>query len=100
MGSWDSTAKLVLPSCQREKFGLSGCSGGNDNLVVIKSLRIDNKSLTRIMGVLNVSSESFYKGSVKTSKSDIIFYLVSRCLLEKAYLEQVYDCFMQRSEVA
>ena len=40
-------------------------------MVVIKSLRIDNKSPTRIMGVLNVSSESFYKGSVKTSKSDI-----------------------------
>jgi dihydropteroate synthase len=40
-------------------------------LVVINSIRIDRRSPTRLMGVLNVSSESFYKGSVKTSKSDI-----------------------------
>jgi dihydropteroate synthase len=43
----------------------------NHNLVVINSLHIDSRSPTRIMGVLNVSPESFYKGSVKTSKSDI-----------------------------
>lgn len=41
---------------------------GNVNLVVINALRIDNRSSTRIMGVLNVSPESFYKGSVKTSR--------------------------------
>ncbi|MGB7634801.1 MAG: hypothetical protein WBL68_13845, partial [Nitrososphaeraceae archaeon] len=41
---------------------------GNVNLVVINALRIDNRSSTRIMGVLNVSPESFYKGSVRTSR--------------------------------
>lgn len=40
-------------------------------MVVINNLRIDNKSPTRIMGVLNVSPESFYKGSVKTSRDEI-----------------------------
>jgi dihydropteroate synthase len=40
-------------------------------LVVINNLRIDNRSPTRIMGVLNVSPESFYKESVKTSRRDI-----------------------------
>lgn len=40
-------------------------------MVVINNLRIDNKSPTRIMGVLNVSPESFYKASVKTSEPDI-----------------------------
>jgi dihydropteroate synthase len=40
-------------------------------LVVINNLRIDNTSPARIMGVLNVSPESFYKGSVKTSRYDI-----------------------------
>ncbi len=40
-------------------------------MVVINNLRIDIRSPTRIMGVLNVSPESFYKGSVKTSRYDI-----------------------------
>lgn len=40
-------------------------------MVVINNLRIDNRSPTRIMGVLNVSPESFYKESVKTSRRDI-----------------------------
>jgi dihydropteroate synthase len=40
-------------------------------LVVINNLRVDIRSPTRIMGVLNVSPESFYKGSVKTSRHDI-----------------------------
>jgi len=40
-------------------------------LVVINNIRIDSRSPTRIMGVLNVSPESFYEGSVKTSKNDI-----------------------------
>jgi dihydropteroate synthase len=40
-------------------------------LVLINNLRIDNESPTRIMGILNVSPESFYKGSVKASRYDI-----------------------------
>lgn len=40
-------------------------------MVVVNNLRIDNRSPARIMGVLNVSPESFYKGSVKTSRYDI-----------------------------
>ena len=40
-------------------------------MVVINTLHIDKRSSTRIMGVLNVSPESFYKGSVQTSRYDI-----------------------------
>lgn len=40
-------------------------------MVVINNIRIDSRSPTRIMGVLNVSPESFYEGSVKTSRYDI-----------------------------
>ena len=40
-------------------------------MVVINALHIDKRSSTRIMGVLNVSPESFYKGSVQTSRFDI-----------------------------
>lgn len=40
-------------------------------MVVINKLHIDNRSSPIIMGVINVSPESFYGGSVKTSKRDI-----------------------------
>ena len=46
-------------------------------MVVINNLRVDNRSPTRIMGVLNVSPESFYKGSVKTSRHDIEITAIS-----------------------
>ena len=63
----------MIPSCVplKKNLGINECNGGNDDLVVINNLRIDNRSPTRIMGVLNVSPESFYKESVKTSRSDI-----------------------------
>jgi dihydropteroate synthase len=40
-------------------------------LVLIKDLHIDNNSPVRIMGVINVSPESFYKHSVKISRIQI-----------------------------
>lgn len=40
-------------------------------MVVVNNLRIDNRSPVRIMGVINVSPESFYSRSVKTSRTEI-----------------------------
>lgn len=40
-------------------------------MVIINNLRIDHRSSPIIMGVLNVSPESFYRGSVRTSEHDI-----------------------------
>jgi dihydropteroate synthase len=41
------------------------------NLVVVDTVRIGGRTSPRIMGVINVSPESFYKPSIKKSKTDI-----------------------------
>ena len=34
-------------------------------------LTVGNKETTKIMGIINLSPESFYKNSIKTTKSEI-----------------------------